>query len=930
MLRFVSISPGKAFMPFSDIILTGSYDPRLVALSVVIAVLASYAALDLAGRVTSARRKARALWLAGGALAMGTGIWCMHYIGMLAFRLPIPVLYDWPTVLLSLLAAILASAVALIVVSRESISTRSVLSGSLAMGGGIAGMHYIGMAAMRLDGQCHYSVPLVVLSVLLAVGISVVAILLIFCFRAQTASWSWQKGLSAVVMGAAIPAMHYTGMAAASFMPSHAAHGNLSHALSVSSLGTLGITLVAFVLLGLALVTSLADRLFLAQKHELETSEQRFRAVFEGAALGIAIAELADGQIVAINPAYEKMLGCSTEDLKTMESFNNLTHPDDRGQDKELIARLAAGEEDYVTVEKRYLPSDGRVVVTNIGVSLLRDSEGKPQFVMAMAMDITERKRAEAELQKAKEAAEAANEAKSTFLATMSHEIRTPMNGIIGLTELVLDSDLSHEQRENLDLVRTSADSLLSIINDILDFSKIESGKFELETIPFDLRESLGETMRSLAFRAQQKDLELICDVAPDVPEPLLGDPGRLRQILINLVGNSIKFTERGEIFVKVTEESQQSNATCLHFCVKDTGVGIPEDKQAKIFEPFSQADGSMARKYGGTGLGLTISVRLVEMMGGRVWLESKVGEGSTFHFTIKLGVQVTPSSPAPDTLQNQLRDLTALIVDDNSTNLRLLREMLNRWGMITRTADGGKTALHELDVAKNEAQPFSLILLDGQMPEMDGFTLAEKIKADPAWQATPLIMLTSAGRTGDAALCRKLGIAGYLMKPVRQMELLAAISRILQKSPTEKPDYVVTRHSIREEKNRRRVLLTDDNAVNRTLAVRLLEKRGFLVSVARDGREAVAAVENEKFDVVLMDVQMPEMDGFEATAAIRAWERSSGGRTPIVAMTAHALKGDQQRCLDAGMDGYVSKPIRSDELFATIEKLLSIPAHNP
>jgi two-component system sensor histidine kinase/response regulator len=1047
-----------------DLAMQGHYDARLVALSVLIAIVASYAALDLAARVTSARGRARYIWLSGGATAMGIGIWSMHYIGMLAFHLPVPVKYDWPTVLLSLLAAIFASLVALYVVSRRQMNFLQALAGCLIMGGGIAGMHYIGMAAMRLPAMCEFSTRIVLLSVILALVISLVALWLTFHFRGEKTSWGWRRILSALAMGAAVPVMHYTGMAAARFTPHPLDQNDLTHALSINSVGIAGVIIVTFMVLGLTLLTSLVDRRFSAQNLELEASEGRKSAFIE-MALDCIITVDSEGLVTEFNPAAERTFGFTRANVLGKELAEMIIPPAMReahrkgmahflasgegpilGKRIEMTAMRSNGDEFPVELTVHCVRQKGSVIFTAYlrdlteqkraeealresgemvrllldstaegiygidlhgncmlcnraclkllgcreatelmgknmhdvmhhkrpdgtpypveechiyqafrlgkgthiddevlwridGTSFLAEYWSIPIFRSGQAIgavvtfiDISERREAEAALVGAKESAEQSNQAKSEFLANMSHEIRTPMNGILGMTELVLDTDLTVEQREHLSLVRLSAESLLSIINDVLDFSKIEAGKMELELIPFDLRESLGETMMALSFRAHQKGLELVYEVQPEVPEALLGDPGRIRQVLINLVGNAIKFTEHGEIFVRVDvdERLDGSAGTALHFAVNDTGAGIPAGKQEEIFHAFSQADNSMTRKHGGTGLGLTICVRLVEMMGGRIWLESQPGQGSTFHFTIQLAIQDAVSARPIPLQPAQLRDLPALIVDDNSTNRRVLHGMLTRWGLRPTAVEGGRAALEALEIAKSAGQPFPLILLDGQMPDMDGFELAQEIHKDSGMLDVTIMMLTSAGHLGDAARCRELGISAYLVKPIRQTQLLEGICQVLNKASTVKNTPLVTLHTLQEDKHRSRILLAEDNVVNQTLALRLLEKRGYSVIVAGNGLEAVEAFENNPVDVVLMDIQMPKMDGFEATAAIRAKEKLTGGHVPIIAMTAHALKGDQERCIAAGMDAYISKPIRTNDLFSTIETMLANKAVAP
>ena len=586
-------------------------------------------------------------------------------------------------------------------------------------------------------------------------------------------------------------------------------------------------------------------------------------------------------------------------------------------------ARTISADRNYALRANRLGADEFGVLVDEFNGMLTqiqaRDAELQRQSA-SLEDEVQARGAVNAQLSLAKDAAEGANRAKSEFLANMSHEIRTPLNGIVGMTELLSATKLNPEQQEYIAAVQQSAESLLTVIGDILDFSKIEARKLDFDLIEFGIRETAEDALKAVALAAHRKELELACDISSDVPARLIGDPGRLRQVIINLVGNAIKFTEKGEVVIRVRCSEINGDVAHLQISVSDTGMGIPADKQKLIFEAFTQADTSTRRKFGGTGLGLAISVALVRKMGGSIWLESEVGKGSTFHFDPYFEVAAPGTQrPLPQSPVD-LSAVRALVVDDNATNRRILQSMLIGWQMTPHCVAGGRAAIEALREAKNQKNPFGLVLTDGRMPDIDGFELALRIKNDPQLATTAILMLTSDKQQGDGERCRALGMTAYLIKPVRQSELFAAISTCLAPN---NPRNLIDRPVATSPSTGRifQILLAEDNPVNQKFAVKTLEKFGHNVAIANNGREVLSALEQHSFDLVLMDIQMPEMDGFEATSEIRRKEAESGGHLPIIAMTAHAMAGDREMCLAAGMDGYISKPIRVQELRDTIEK---------
>ncbi|HYS04914.1 MAG TPA: response regulator [Candidatus Dormibacteraeota bacterium] len=657
-----------------------------------------------------------------------------------------------------------------------------------------------------------------------------------------------------------------------------------------------------------------------ARTSELASSEERFRKLSDSSPVGIFQTDSA-GLCLYTNARWQTLTGQSLEESLGM-GWSRALHPEDRVRVLAKWGACAAEGRPYDD-EHRYLTPQGETLWVHARSAIVRGPDGQITEFVGTVEDVTLHRHAEEDLRSAKDEAELATRSKSEFLANMSHEIRTPMNGVIGMTGLLLETNLSPEQRQFVGMLRASGEALLTIINDLLDFSKIEAGKLELEALDFDLHPIVEEVMSLLAEKAHGKKLELACLVHHEVPGALRGDPGRLRQILLNLVGNAIKFTEKGEVVLRARLEEKQEGAVVVRFEVTDTGIGIAAEDRARLFSPFTQADGSTARKFGGTGLGLAISRQLVELMGGRIGVESEEDRGSTFWFTTRLLTQPEGVRARPRPREN-LRGLRVLVVDDNLTNRAILTEQARSWKMEVQDAADGAGALERLRAAAARGGRYDLAILDMQMPGMDGLELGRAIHRDALLAGTRLVMLTSVGLRGMAEESRRAGFSAFLTKPVGQSQLYDCLATVMggdTQAAARLP--LVTRHTIKEQKSRSqsRILVADDNETNQMVAVQMLRRLGCRSEVAANGLEVIEALKKIPFDAILMDCQMPEMDGYEATRAIRAAEAASGRHVPIIAMTANAMRGDREKCLQAGMDDYLPKPVKVVDLDQALKR---------
>ncbi|MGA0611695.1 response regulator [Caldimonas sp. KR1-144] len=927
--------------------LSSSYNPWGVAASILIASFASYVTLDLAKRVRATDRGEALGWWLGGSVAMGTGIWAMHFVGMLAFSLPIELGYTKLATLLSWLAAIAASAIALRVASGGALSLQRLAGGSLAMGGAICAMHYIGMAALDMAPPIDWNPLLIAASALIAVAASAAALSIFFWLRAVGDGRSFVYQLAAaLVMGLAISGMHYTGMAAANF-PAGAVCRS-ADALGGPGLGQL-VTLAASIMLALTLFTSVLDARMQRRSRRVESSltaaneqlqsarleaQARFEAVFEHAPNGYLLFDRRRG-ITHCNSAAVKLFGADERSsLAGLVAWHlplsPRVQPDGQASHERidaLMRRHIDSRERVQSVEWSFCRLDGTPFEALVHIIAL-DWKDEPEFC-AVIEDVTARKQTEAAREQARHAAEAASLTKSNFLANMSHELRTPMNAIIGMTHLALEDGLPPRQRDYVEKAHSAARNLLQILNDILDISKIEAGHLELERIDFELETVVSEMADVLGLKADEKGLELLFSAAPDLPARLIGDPVRLRQVLVNLGSNAIKFTDAGEVTVGMELASQDAHSVELHGWVRDTGVGMTADQLARAFQPFMQADTSTTRRFGGTGLGLSIASQLVEKMGGRLWAHSEPGRGSTFHFTARFGRSASRAA-APRGLQAaQLRGRRALLVDDNAAALEVLGRMLEGLGITVDRAASGAQALQRVDAAP---QAYSWIVLDWKMPGMDGVACARRIVERHPQSRACILLVTAFSRDDALRAGAGLDLAGVLQKPVTPSSLCDCLMQAGTGTAAPRPaapPIATLGGELRERLAGARILLVEDHPVNQQLALELLRRAGMSVEVAGNGEEALQRLAEEApFDAVLMDCQMPVMDGYTATRKLR--ENPAWRDLPVIAMTASALASDRERALDSGMNAHIAKPLDVDAMLRTLAEWTGTRAAPP